>query len=128
MTYVLVVDDDADSRQSLCRMIEQVGMTVRSANSGTEAITMIENEAPLMVFLHLLTLNGDGLDVLMSLRAKAATKAIPIAMVSSFTKAEQELLAVPEVRTLIQREGMTVSDLVGMLQPDKRMSRQAAMN
>jgi hypothetical protein len=50
-------------------------------------------------------------------------------MVSSFTKQEQNLLAAPEVRTLIQQEGMTVSDLVDLLQPQQaKMTRQAVLN
>ena len=129
MTYVLIVDEDQQSRQFLSRMIEQVGVTVQCVSTGKEAIALIENEAPAMVFLHLLTLNGDGLDLLSSLRAKENTKAIPVAMVSSFTKDEQNLLAAPEVRTLIQQEGMTVSDLVDLLQPKQaKMTRQAVLN
>ncbi len=129
MTYVLVVDDDQESRQHLCRMIEKVGVSVQCVGTGKEAIALVENEPPAMVFLHLLTLKGDGLDLLSSLRAKENTKAIPIAMVSSFTKDEQNLLAAPEVRTLIQQEGMTVSDLVDLLQPQQaKMTRQAVLN
>ena len=129
MTYVLVVDEDRESRQHLCRMIEQVGVSVQCVSTGTEAIALIEDEAPAMVFLHLLALTGDGLDLLSSLRARGAAKAIPIAMVSSFTQAEREMLAAPEVRTLIQQEGMTVSDLVELIQPkQQKMTRQAVLN
>ena len=129
MPYVLVVDEDQESRQFLCRMIEQVGVRVECVSTGKEAIALIENEAPVMVFLHLLTLTGDGLDLLSVLRSRETTKAIPIAMVSSFSIDEQNLLAAPEVRSLIQQEGMTVSDLVDLLQPkQQKMTRQAVLN
>src|SRR5262245_2005772 len=129
MTYILIVDEDEESRQSLSRMIAETGVAVQGVSTGAEAMEFIGKQAPAIIFLDLLTLSGDGMDLLTSLRAKESTKTIPIAMVSSFTQAEKNLLATPEVRTLIQQEGMSASDLVKLLRPAyKPMTRQAVLN
>ncbi|RYG38064.1 MAG: PAS domain-containing sensor histidine kinase [Burkholderiales bacterium] len=65
---VLVVDDNDDARESLCLMLETMGMDVRSAPNGHEALATFGAFAPQVVLLDIGMPGMNGYEVARSIR------------------------------------------------------------
>ncbi len=80
---VLVVDDDADIRESLQLLLEDEGYDVRTAADGREAIAMMESELPCFVILDLMMPVMDGWEVACCMHDDARLDAIPVCVVTA---------------------------------------------
>jgi signal transduction histidine kinase/DNA-binding response OmpR family regulator len=88
---VLVVDDHAEDRELLRRMIEsQEGYAVIEAAGGREAITLVKNLRPHIIILDLMMPDVDGFAVLESLKSDEATRSIPIIVVTAKNLTEKD--------------------------------------
>jgi CheY-like chemotaxis protein len=61
---ILVVDDDADIRDTVASILETAGYPVRTSANGQEAVAAIELERPALVLLDLMMPVMSGLEVL----------------------------------------------------------------
>jgi len=77
---VLVVDDEADIRSSLRRILEYEGMSVSEAGTGADALQKVSSERPDAVLLDIKMPQTDGLEVLAELRKR--DPALPTVMIS----------------------------------------------
>ncbi len=77
---ILVIDDEAAIRDSLRMILEYEGYEVIQAATGEDGITLVEREAPDLVFLDIKMPGMDGLEVLQKLRH--LTDTTPIVVVS----------------------------------------------
>ena len=77
---VFVVDDDTAIRNSLLRLIQSVGMKVRTFRSGEDFLDDFDNDAPGCLVLDVRMRGMSGLDVQKKLAAMGAT--IPIIILS----------------------------------------------
>jgi CheY-like chemotaxis protein len=66
---VLVVDDDADSREMLALVLERSGARVFMAESASEAVIAFQTECPSVLLLDLGLPDEDGFRLLQRLRA-----------------------------------------------------------
>src|SRR3981081_250051 len=82
--YLLVVDDDADSRDGLRTALEMKGYQVDDAGNGKEALDKILDKPPLLVLLDLQMPVMNGRELLQKLRATPETKEIPVVIISGF--------------------------------------------
>ncbi len=91
---ILVVEDDAASREMLCRILLQEGWTVQSADNGLKAIDCIQAEQPLMILLDLMMPEMDGFEVIKRVRQNPNWHDIPIIVVTAMdlTTVEHGLL------------------------------------
>jgi len=108
---VLVVDDHADDRSLLRRMIEsQEGYEVIEAVSGQEAIVLVQQVRPDVIILDLMMPDVDGFAVLESVKANEATRSIPVIVVTAktLTREERDILN-RGVESLLQK---------GILEPE----------
>ncbi|HVB77035.1 MAG TPA: response regulator transcription factor [Candidatus Nitrosotalea sp.] len=80
MTKVLIVDDDANIRTSLRRMLAYEGYTVREAADGREGLARSLEELPDLVILDLMMPGVDGLEVCRRMRE---VDDVPILMLSA---------------------------------------------
>ncbi len=80
---VLVVDDQQDARLMIARQLSDAGYPVCTAASSEEAVRIARQVSPAAITLDLL-LNGerDGLETLELLKGDAATRDIPVVIVS----------------------------------------------
>src|SRR6267143_3312 len=80
---ILVVDDSPQN----CRLLEAIlaprGYAVSSANSGTEALSMIATEPPDLVLLDIVMPELSGYEVCRKLRASPSTQTLPVVMLTS---------------------------------------------
>jgi two-component system nitrogen regulation response regulator NtrX len=77
---VLVVDDEADIRSALRRLLEYEGYEVIEAATGAEALGRAETDEPDAVLLDIKMPQTDGLEVLADMRARHAD--LPVVMIS----------------------------------------------
>jgi CheY-like chemotaxis protein len=79
---VLVVDDDPNIRSLLQQELTEAGYTVRLAEDGRKALTLIREEIPGLVILDVMMPEMNGFDVAAVLKNDPATMDIPIIILS----------------------------------------------
>jgi len=72
MTTVLVVDDEADIRASVCGILSDEGLRVLEAENGRAALDVIRRERPELVLLDIWMPEADGIQVLRELHREGA--------------------------------------------------------
>jgi CheY-like chemotaxis protein len=80
---VLVVEDEADMRQLLHRMLEQAGWAVTEAANGREALARLAEDRPQLILLDLLMPEMDGFTFVEVLRQQDAWQSIPVVVVTA---------------------------------------------
>jgi signal transduction histidine kinase/DNA-binding response OmpR family regulator len=80
---VLVVEDEADMRNILCRMLERAGWAVMEAANGREALTRLAEDQPHLILLDLLMPEMDGFAFVEVLRQQEAWRSIPVVVVTA---------------------------------------------
>jgi len=80
---VLVVDDNRDTVQLLCRSLEEHGYEALPAYGGVEAIQKARNEALDCVLLDIMMPGCSGLKVCHELKQQAATRHLPVVILSA---------------------------------------------
>jgi signal transduction histidine kinase/DNA-binding response OmpR family regulator len=79
---VLVVDDDAATRDLIARGLQKENFRVLTAGTGEEALRLAREKRPDAISLDVLMPGMDGWTVLRSLKAEPLTASIPVVMVS----------------------------------------------
>jgi len=79
---VLVVDDDPAVVELLNRSLTREGYQVRTALNGRDALALARQLQPRLITLDVMMPSMDGWSVLTALKADAATRAIPVVMIS----------------------------------------------
>ncbi len=103
--YVLLVEDDADSRTLITRMLEREGWQFRAAINGNAALRILKKSTPAMIVLDLKMPGMNGLELLEVLGKNPAWAKIPVVIVTSMD-ITQEMRDVLTARTLgILRKG-----------------------
>ena len=80
---ILVVDDNASNRDLLSRRLVREGYRVIAAENGAEALALTTAEAFDLVLLDLMMPGMSGFEVLCRLKADAATRHVPVIMISA---------------------------------------------
>lgn len=83
---VLLVEDDRFLRRAGEAALRQRGFTVQVAADGEEALQKVQAEVPDLILLDLLMPKVTGIEVLRSLRAAEATRAIPVLILSNSSR------------------------------------------
>jgi signal transduction histidine kinase/CheY-like chemotaxis protein len=81
-TPVLVVDDDADTRQVLKRFLNRKGFPVECAASGEEGLRLARELHPMAIILDVMMPGMDGWAVLSTLKSEREVKEIPVVMLT----------------------------------------------
>jgi len=80
---VLVVDDDAEVRQLLRRMLESEGYAVVEAENGRVALERLRGESPSLILLDLMMPEMDGFEFVAELRHHEGWRAIPVVVITA---------------------------------------------
>jgi DNA-binding response OmpR family regulator len=87
MSRVLIVEDEPDLVALVRRWLEKDGHQVEHAADGAAALEALKREPlPHLVLLDVMLPKIDGFEVLRRLRAAPLTRALPVVMVSSFSR------------------------------------------
>jgi PAS domain S-box-containing protein len=87
---VLVVEDDAGTREMLRRLLEKEGWTVTEAENGRVALERIGEARPGLILLDLMMPEMDGFEFLDELRRSGAPPGIPTVVITAKDLTEKE--------------------------------------
>ncbi len=96
MNTILLVDDDAVSRKAFRAALKQARCVFLEANSGQEALSIVHSRKIDLIILDIMMPEISGYEVLSRIKENAASKNIPVIVVSSrndFSSVEQALTA-----------------------------------
>ena len=83
LPYVLVVDDSLSARRSLAQFVEDLGLEVRTARDGMEAVSLIEVRKPDIILVDMEMPKMNGLELTSHVRGSENIKNLPIIMITS---------------------------------------------
>ena len=89
--HLLLIEDDVSLAQMYRTKLEKDGYTVRVAGDGEEALRLVGERLPDLIFLDIRLPRMDGLSFLETLRGQVDTRNIPVVIVSNYS--EEELIA-----------------------------------
>jgi len=113
---VLVVDDDADTRERLQALLRREGWSVATAENGAVALEEVARETPCLILLDLMMPEMDGFTFLRELRARAEWCAIPVVVLTAKDiTAEDRRHLDGRADRVIQKGSMSLRDLAGEL-------------
>jgi CheY-like chemotaxis protein len=94
---VLVVDDDADSREAIAQLLELHGYTAARADNGRAAIAQLEaGFDPDLVLTDLLMPGMSGWDLYAAMKERLAWASIPIVVLAGMTPEQRGQLTVED--------------------------------
>ncbi len=79
---ILIADDDSEMLETLSSMLEAEGYSVIKAENGEEAVEFSRKELPALVMLDIHMPKMNGLAACKEIKSSAATKAIPVVMLT----------------------------------------------
>lgn len=82
MAYLLIVDDDKDGRDAVCRHLQSIGHEVVCVSNGREALSSILARTPDLVVLDLYMPEMDGAGLLEILRSYLRLQSLPVVVLS----------------------------------------------
>jgi two-component system alkaline phosphatase synthesis response regulator PhoP len=83
MSRILIIEDDADIAQLVKLYLEKAGHTVEAIDSGELGVSRLRDDPPDLLILDVMLPGVDGLTLCRDVRARAATAAIPIIILSA---------------------------------------------
>ncbi len=83
---ILVVDDHEQNLELLEAYLEDIGCRVRTAKDGLEALKAVEAETPDLILLDVMMPRMSGFQLCAKLKSEAATREIPIVMVTALSE------------------------------------------
>ena len=110
---VLIVEDDAATRELMRRTLEGHGRPVSEAGNGRLALEAIERARPSLILLDLLMPEMDGFEFLYALRANDAWRDIPVIVVTSKDlSADERRRLSGKVDSVLQKGALGREDLL----------------
>jgi DNA-binding response OmpR family regulator len=80
---ILVVDDEADIRKMLCRLLAKAGYHVLEADRGVQALRLVKEQTPDLIVLDAMLPEVHGFDIARRIKGSRRYGSIPIVMVSA---------------------------------------------
>ncbi len=114
---VLVVEDDADTRDMMRATIEKLGLAVAETANGRRALSWLgENAPPAMILLDLMMPEMDGFEFLDAIAARAEWREIPVIVVTAkqLTAAERDRLLL-QARKVMEKATATRVDIAAAI-------------
>lgn len=110
---ILIVDDDADIRESLADVLELEGFSVVCAANGREALDYLaRSEPPCMILLDLMMPIMDGWQFLVEQRRDPSIARIPVVVISAATPEQTKTVVVER----IVRKPLRLEDVLDSVQ------------
>jgi CheY-like chemotaxis protein len=108
---VLVVDDDAQTRELVSRVLRHAGYSTTEARDGEEALLRTRLLSPGLIILDLLMPGVDGFEVLRTLRNEGVRTPVVVLTGKTLTASEEQLLRDGLAR-VVQKSGTAIDNVV----------------
>lgn len=126
MPLVLVVDDEPAQRAMLSYNIEAQGYRTVTASDGEEALLIADEQRPDIILLDWMLPRLSGIEVCRQLKARAATREIPVIMVSARTEEEDRIRGLDTGADDYVTKPYSISELIARLKANLRRVRPSA--
>ncbi len=120
---VLIVDDEPFAVDLESKIITEMGLEVRTAFSGREAMDKLQEKAPGLVILDLMMPEIDGFQVAEYMKSKERLRQIPIIVVTAKDLDPQEIIQLKNQVNKVIKKGVNMRDLL-LSEVDKWFSQQ----
>jgi two-component system alkaline phosphatase synthesis response regulator PhoP len=80
---ILVIEDDRDISELITYNLEREGYEIACLYDGSQAVDFVRKRRPELIILDLMLPEVDGLEICRTLKSDAATKQIPIVMLTA---------------------------------------------
>lgn len=87
--YIMIVDDEKDFRNSMAFWFKSQGYCVEAVESGGEALELLKQKAPSIIFLDVYMPGMDGLETLQNI--KKINVHIPVVLMTAFASEERRI-------------------------------------
>jgi signal transduction histidine kinase/CheY-like chemotaxis protein len=115
--HVLVVDDDAGTRDVLRRTLAKVGWRIGEAASGAECLDALQRLHPAVVLLDLMMPGMDGFEVLETMRRNEAWSDIPVIVITAKDLTHEERACLRRcAEKVVQKGAYDRAELVRVLE------------
>ena len=112
-SHVLVVDDDAVTREMLRRLVQGEGWTVSEAENGRVALARLAERTPALVLLDLMMPEMDGFQFVVEMQRNEAWRTIPVAVITAKDlTAEDRARLKGAVETILQKGAYSRDELL----------------
>jgi signal transduction histidine kinase/DNA-binding response OmpR family regulator len=93
-TSVLVVEDNLENRQMICRQLTKAGWPVLEAQNGRQALEVLQSQQPGAILLDLMMPEMDGFEFIRQLRQHPQWQSLPVIVLTAkdLTTAERQWL------------------------------------
>ena len=125
---VLVIEDDAATREAVCRTLEGDGWTVDDAEHGRAGLERLAERVPGVILLDLLMPELDGFGVIEEVRARPAWRDVPIVVMTAKDLTEEDHRRLDgSVRAIVEKAGESrdtfLAEVRELLAPSLRRAR-----
>lgn len=113
---ILVVDDDINARELMCRVVHKAGWNSVEASNGREALEYLAKEVPSIILLDLMMPEMDGFEVIKALQLNELWHNIPVIVVTAkdLSQEEREILSKGSA-AILQKGPNTRKELIGAI-------------
>jgi signal transduction histidine kinase/DNA-binding response OmpR family regulator len=117
-SYILVVEDDADSRTLITRLLDGEGWASRTAINGNAALRIMKQGAPTMIVLDLKMAGMNGFELLEVIGKNPEWSKIPVVIVTSMDlTAEMRDYLTPRTVRILYKGRFSRDDLANVIRP-----------
>lgn len=124
MPEVLVVEDDADTRQLLVDALSGAGFDVSVAPSGAAGLSALREHVPDIVLLDQLLPGISGLDVCREIRRQPGLSAVPVVMLTALSQPADQIRGLNAGADDYIKKPFNVDELTARLHSHVRRSRR----
>jgi CheY-like chemotaxis protein len=82
-TSVMVVEDNPENREMICRQLSKVGWHVLEAENGLKALEVLQTEQPGVILLDLMMPEMDGFEFIRELRQHPQWRSLPVIVLTA---------------------------------------------
>jgi PAS domain S-box-containing protein len=113
---VLVIDDDAETREMVCRLLERAEWMVDQADNGLSGLDRLAAEPPDIILLDLMMPEMDGFEFLAKIGEDERWRGVPVVVMTAktLTAADRERLS-GRVEQLVEKSTYDLESLLGDL-------------
>jgi CheY-like chemotaxis protein len=113
---VLLVEDDADTRDMMTRILQKASWKVIEAANGREALHLLTGVQPALIMLDLMMPVMDGFDFLLEMRTHAEWQDIPVIVLTAkdLTDEDQRILS-GRVQQVIEKSAYSREQLMQLI-------------
>src|SRR6478735_638248 len=117
-SYILLVEDDADSRTLVTRLLDNEGWSSRSAINGNAALRILKQASPAMIILDLKMAGMNGFELLELIGKNPVWSKIPVVIITSMDlTADMREYLVPRTVRILYKGRFSREDLVALIRP-----------